>query len=164
VAQHHRSRRNAASILARASPYPDKLKELQKLFVSEAPKNNIFPLNNAPAVLNPRTSLIGNRSTTIYNPGIVALDTYDTPNVLNNDYRIEGDVTVPADGGNGVIVANGGRFGGYSLWVDHGRPTFSYNLVMKATYRWKGADKLTPGCASISLTMAADSAKAGQGP
>ena len=44
---------------------------------------------NLDATLNARTSLIGNRSTTVYHPGIVALDTYDTPTVLNNDYSIE---------------------------------------------------------------------------
>ena len=145
---------------------PGKLKELQELFVTEASKNNIFPLSNTAATLNARPSLIGNRSTTVYHSGIVALDTYDTPNFLNNDYNIEGDVTVNADGGNGVIVANGERFGGYSLWVNHGVPTFSYNRVMMAMDRWKGTEKLTAGphkLSSVSSTMAAALARAGWG-
>jgi len=143
--------------------YPDKLKELQDLFITEGPKNNVFPLNNAPLAINPRTSLIGARSTTVYKPGIVALDTYDTPNVLNCDYSIEGDVTVPADGGNGVIVANGGRFGGYSLWVNHGVPTFSYNLVMMEMYRWKGTEKLTPGSHKLRFSFVYDGGGFGKG-
>jgi arylsulfatase len=57
---------------------PDKLKQLQDLFANkEAPKNNIFPLNNYTSALNARTSLIGTRATTVYHPGIVALDPYD---------------------------------------------------------------------------------------
>lgn len=142
---------------------PDKLKELQDLFVAEASKNNIFPLNNSPLAINPRTSLIGDRSTTVYRPGIVALDTYDTPNVLNNDYSIEGEVTVKADGGNGVIVANGGRFGGYSLWVNHGVPMFSYNVVMMDLYRWKGKEKLTPGTHKVRFSFVYDGGGFGKG-
>ena len=70
---------------------PDKLKELQDLFVAEASKNNIFPLNNSPLAINPRTSLICDRSTTVYRPGIVALDTYDTPNVLSLTADVSAD-------------------------------------------------------------------------
>jgi arylsulfatase len=142
---------------------PDKLKELQDLFVAEASKNNIFPLNNTPLAINPRTSLIGNRSTTVYRPGIVALNTFDTPNVLNNDYSIEGDVTVKADGGNGVIVAEAGRFGGYSLWLNHGVPTFSYNLVGMDMYRWKGKEKLTAGPHKVKFSFVYDGGGLGKG-
>jgi len=143
--------------------YPDKLKELQELFISEASKNNVFPLNNTPLVLDARTTLIGNRSTTIYHPGIVALDTYDTPNVLNSDYSIEGDITVAADGGNGVIVANGGRFGGYSLWLNHGVPAFSYNLVMMGMHRWKGTEKLSTGPHKVKFSFVYDGGGMGKG-
>jgi arylsulfatase len=141
-----------------AEPHHD-----QDLFLAEASKNNVFPLNNTPVVLDARTSLIGSRSTTVYHPGIVALDAYDTPNVLNNDYSIEGDVTVGDDGGNGVIVANGGRFGGYSLWADHGARTFSYNLVMMDMYRWKGTDKLTPGPHQLRFSFVYDGGGSGKG-
>jgi len=144
--------------------HPDKLKELKDLFVKEAEKNNVFPLNNVPKQLDLRTSLIGNRSRTVYNPGIVALDPYDTPNVLNNDYSIEADVTVPTNGGNGVIIANGGRFGGYSLWIDHGKPTFSYNLVMLGgTSRWKGPDTLTAGKHKVRFSFVYDGGGFGKG-
>jgi arylsulfatase len=125
--------------------YPDKLKELQKLFVAEGEKYNAFRLNNLPSPFNARPSLIAGRSTVAYHTGIVALNQADTPNILNNDYSIEADVTIPAPGANGVIVADGGRFGGYSLWLDHGKAAFSYNLLGIGTYRWKGMNTLTPG-------------------
>ena len=88
---------------------------------------------------------------------------FTLPSVLNNDYSIDGDVTISADDGNGVIVANGGRFGGFSLWVDHGKPVFSYNLVMMDMNRWKGADKLTPGKHTLRFSFTYDGGGLGKG-
>ena len=88
---------------------------------------------------------------------------FTLPSVLNNDYSIDGDVTISADDGNGVIVANGGRFGGYSLWVDHGKPVFSYNLVMMDMNRWKGADKLTPGKHKLRFSFTYEFGGLGEG-
>jgi arylsulfatase A-like enzyme len=143
--------------------YPDKLKELQNLFVTEGEKYNAFPLSNVPSIFNARPSLIGGRSTIAYHPGIVALNQADTPNVLNNDYSIEGDVTIPARGTNGVIVADGGRFGGYSLWVDHGKAVFSYNLVGTDTFRWKDKSALTPGSHKLVFSFVYDGGGFGKG-
>jgi arylsulfatase len=145
--------------------YPDKLKELQQLFVTEGEKYNAFPLNNLPSIFNARPSLIAGRSTIAYHPGIVALNQADTPNVLNNDYSIEGDVTIPAPARNpnGVVVADGGRFGGYSLWVDHGKPVFSYNLMGTGTYRWKGANPLTSGNHKLIFNFVYDGGGFGKG-
>ena len=72
-------------------------------------------------------------------------------------------MTVKADGGNGVIVANGGRFGGYSLWVNQGVPTFSYNLVMIDMYRWKGAEKLSAGNHNLKFGFVYDGGGFGNG-
>lgn len=72
-------------------------------------------------------------------------------------------MTVKADGGNGLIVANGGRFGGYSLWVNHGVPTFSYNLVMMDMYRWKGAEKLSAGSHNVKFSFVYDGGGFGKG-
>jgi arylsulfatase A-like enzyme len=146
-----------------ASQNPDKLKELQDLFVKEAEKNNAFPLSNAPSFFNARPSLVGGRSTVVYHPGIVALNQADTPNVLNNDYSIEGDVTVPSGGGNGVIVADGGRFGGYALWIDHGKPVFSYNFLDVSTSQWKGAAALAPGRHTLRFGFVNDGGGFGKG-
>ncbi|MBV8602842.1 MAG: arylsulfatase [Candidatus Eremiobacteraeota bacterium] len=143
--------------------YPDKLKELVALFVSEGEKNNAFPLNNLPVFFNPRPSMVAGRSTIVYHPGIVALNQADTPNVLNNDYSIEGDVTVPAGGANGVIMANGGRFGGYAMWLDGGKPAYSYNLVQVAMFRWEGTSALAPGPHKIVFKFAADGGGPGKG-
>jgi hypothetical protein len=112
----------------------------------------------------PRTSLIGNGSTTVYKPGLVALNSFVTPNVLNNDYSIEGDVTVKADGGNGVVVAEGGRFGGYALWLNQ---RCSYVLLQLChawgMYRWKGTEKLTAGSHKLKFGFVYDGGGVGKG-
>ena len=146
--------------------YPDKLKELQALFVSEAQKNNVFPINNAPSFFDPRPSLIAGRSSVTYHPGIVALNQADTPNILNRDYTISSDVVVPSGGANGVIVADGGRFGGYSLFLANGKPSFSYNFIGIETYRWAGTTAIAPGRHTVSFNFVYDGggvAKGGSG-
>ncbi|MBV8171618.1 MAG: sulfatase-like hydrolase/transferase [Candidatus Eremiobacteraeota bacterium] len=145
--------------------YPDKLKELQDLFVTEAQKNNVFPLNNLPFTFDARPSLIAGRTTVTYHPGIIALNQADTPNVLNNDYSIEGDITIPAGGANGVIVADGGRFGGYSLFLQNGQPHFTYNLIdtSPTPYRWVGASKLSAGQHKLTFSFVYDGGGFGKG-
>jgi len=144
------------------SQNPAKLKELKDLFVSEAQKNNAFPLNNAPSFFDARPSLIGDRSTVIYHPGIVALNQADTPHILDRDFSIEGDITISGNA-NGVIVADGGRFGGYSLWVDNGVPRFSYNLLEITTFRWKGSSVLLPGKHKVLFNFVYDGGGFGKG-
>jgi arylsulfatase len=142
--------------------YPDKLKHLQDLFLSDAQKYNVLPLNNLPTFFNARPSAIGNRSTVVYHPGIFALNQADTPNVLNNDYSIEGDVTVGASA-SGAIVANGGRFGGYSLWLKDGVPVYSYNLLEVQTSRWAGKAPLSPGHHLVKFNFVYDGGGPGKG-
>ena len=64
---------------------------------------------------------------------------------------------------NGVIVTNGGRFGGYSLWINHGVPMFSYNRVMTDMYRWKGTEKLAPGPHKVKFSFVYDGGGFGKG-
>jgi arylsulfatase A-like enzyme len=142
---------------------PDKLKELQALFVSEAEKNNVFPLNAMPNFLDARPSLIGARNTIVYQSDLVGLPWADAPNILNRSYSIEGDVTIPTGGGNGVIVADGGVNGGFSLFVQSGHPAFSYNAIQLATFRWKGANALAPGHHVITFNFMYDGGGYGKG-
>jgi arylsulfatase A-like enzyme len=143
--------------------YPDKLKELQALFEVEAKKNNVLPLNAMPSFLDARPSLLGARKTIVYHEGIVGLLFADSPMILNRSYRIDGDITVPRGGANGVIVADGGTFGGYSLFLKDGKPCFSYNLIMLDTIRWHGKDVVTPGHHTISFDFKYDGGGYGKG-
>src|SRR5208282_2998463 len=142
---------------------PQKLKELQDLFLSEAAKHQVFPLNNVPLPNDARPSLTAGMNPIVYRPGLIDLYPTDTPNVIGTSYRIEGDVVVPSGGANGVLVAMGGEFGGYSLYVQGGRPVFAYNLLGVRTERWKGADALGPGEHTVSFDFKYDGGGFGKG-
>jgi arylsulfatase len=76
------------------------------------------------------------------------------------------DVTVPAGGGDGVLVTDGGRFGGYGLYLLQGKPVLNYNLEGVARFRWTGAQALTPGKHTIRFDFTYDGpgfAKGGTG-
>ncbi len=143
--------------------YPDKLKSLQAMFATEAMKNNVLPLNAMPNFLDPRPSLLAGRTTIVYHPGIIGLSFADSPMILNRSYRIDGDVTISEGGSNGVIVADGGTFGGYSLYLQDGKPCFAYNLIMLKTIRWCGIEALASGHHSVSFDFKYDGGGYGKG-
>jgi hypothetical protein len=68
-------------------------------------------------------------------------------NILNRSFTITANVDVPADGGNGIIVTEGGRWGGYGLYLLKGKPVFTYNALMLLSGRWanNAAPPLAPG-------------------
>ena len=77
----------------------------------------------------------------------------NAPSILNRDYTITAEVTVPKKGAQGMIATLGGRFGGYALYLLKGKPVFVYNLLNLKRYRWEGGvggadwlgDSLKPG-------------------
>ena len=69
----------------------------------------------------------------------------DAPSILNTSYTFTADVEVPADGGNGMIVTAGGRFGGYGFYILKGKPTFTWNLVDLKRVKWQSPEVLSPG-------------------
>src|SRR5206468_3271108 len=101
-----------------AAKNPDKLRELQALFLSEAAKYQVLPLDNSilPRLTTPRPSATAGRTVFTYtgaNPGI-AVD--NAPNIMNKDYTITAEITVPTGGAEGMIATLGGRFSGYGLY------------------------------------------------
>jgi arylsulfatase A-like enzyme len=126
---------------------PDKLREMQELFLVEASKYNVFPLDNTviQRLLTPRPSATAGRSVFTYSGVTSGLDVSDAPNILNRSYTITAEVEVPQDGGDGMLATLGGRFGGYGLYVLKGKPVFTYNFVDLERFRWEGQQALTPG-------------------
>jgi len=123
-----------------AAKYPDKLKEMQALFVAEANKNQVFPLDNSvlPRLLTPRPSATAGRTTFTYQGENVGIPVANAPSLLNRDYTITAEITVPKGGAEGIIATMGGRFGGYALYLLKGKPVFVYNLLDLKRYRWEG--------------------------
>jgi arylsulfatase A-like enzyme len=123
-----------------AEKNPDKLKELQALFVTEAEKYQVFPLDNTAFVrlLTPRPSATAGRTVFTYTGVKAGIPVGNAPSILNRDYTITAEITVPEGGAEGMIVTIGGRFGGYGLFLQDGKPVFVYNLLDLERFRWEG--------------------------
>ena len=84
-------------------------------------------------------------------------------NVKNQSVTITAVVVIPAGGANGVILCQGGRFGGWSLYVKDGRPAYTYNFVGLHEYTVNSSERLVPGKATIKLDFAYDGNGRGKG-
>lgn len=102
-----------------AASNPDKLKELQALFQTEAEKYNVFPLDNTAfsRLLTPRPSAVAGRTLFTYTGANEGIPLGNAPSLLDKDYTITAEITVPEGGGEGMIATLGGRFGGYGLFL-----------------------------------------------
>jgi arylsulfatase len=123
-----------------ASKNPDKLKELQALFLTEAEEYQVLPLDNSvlPRIITPRPSATAGRTVFSYSGENLGIPVANAPSLLNRDYKITADITIPRTGAQGMIATMGGRFGGYGLYLLRGKPVFVYNLLNLKRYRWEG--------------------------
>ena len=130
-----------------AAKMPDKLAEMQAMFMVEGAKNNVFPLDNALAtrMVVPRPSPIAGMTHFEYTYPVAGNPNGTQPNLLNTTYRIVAEVEVGADGGDGMLFTQGGRFGGHGFYILKGHPVYVWNLVDLERVRWEGAEKLAPG-------------------
>ncbi len=102
-----------------AASMPEKLKELQAVFYAEAAKHNVLPLDNTTLERwnAPKPSLTQGRTTFSYAGPISGIPNSGAPSILNKSYTISAEVEIPAGGAEGMIVTDGGRFGGYALFL-----------------------------------------------
>jgi len=130
-----------------AAKMPDKLKELQGVFLEEAQKYNVFPLDNSQfaRAITPRPSAIAGQTEFTYLGEMAGIPIGNAPNILTKSHTITAEVEVPQGGGDGMIVTAEGRFGGYGLYVLKGKPVFTYNFLDLERFRWEGPDALAPG-------------------
>ena len=151
-----------------SAKYPDKLKELQELFLVEAQKYQVFPLDNSilARILAPRPSATAGRTEFTYSREMSGLPDGNAPNVLAKSYSITAEVEIPQGGAEGMINTLGGRFGGYGLYMVQGKPVFTYNLLAVERFRWEGQEALSPGRHTIVFDFKYDGpgmAKGGTG-
>jgi arylsulfatase len=130
-----------------AAKNPDKLRGLQELFLVEATKYNVFPLDNSvlPRIITPRPSATAGRSVFTYSGEMSGFPDSDAPSILNKSYTITAEVEIPQGGAEGMLATLGGRFGGYGLYLLKGKPIFTYNFVDLERFRWEGPQALAPG-------------------
>ena len=156
-----------------AAKNPDKLKEMQALFLTEAAKYQVLPLDNSgfSRVLTPRPSAVAGKTVFTYTGENSNIPVGNAPSILDRDYTITADLTIPQGGAEGMIVTLGGRFGGYGLYLLKGKPVFDYNLLDLKHYRWEGgplgrgllANALAPGKHTIVFDFKYDGPGPGKG-
>jgi arylsulfatase A-like enzyme len=148
-----------------AATNPDKLHEMQELFLLEAAKYNVFPLDNDLLVRagTPRPSATAGKTAFTYTGTLSGIPTGNAPNILNKSYTITANVELPPNGADGVLVTEGGRFGGYGLYVLNQKPVFVYNLLGLTHFRWEAADALKPGKHTIAFDFKSDGPGVGKG-
>ena len=148
-----------------AAKMPDKLRELRELFIVEATKYNVFPLDNSTLtrLITPRPSATAGRTVFTYSGEMPGIPIGNAPSLLNKSYTITAEVEIPQGGAEGMLVTMGGRFGGYGLYVLKGKPVFTYNLLDLARFRWEGAAALTPGKHTIVFDFKYDGPGPGKG-
>lgn len=149
-----------------AASKPEKLKEMQQLFYSEARKYNVLPLDNDRVMrLNPsnRPSLTAGRTSYTYYAGMKRIPEGVAPDIKNKSWSITAKVTIPQAGAEGMIVTLGGLFDGWALYLDKGKPNFHYNFANAAHYNIEGADPLAPGAHTIVFEFKYDGSGIGKG-
>ena len=114
-----------------ASRYPDKLAELERLWWIQAAKYNVLPLDGRSVLrqAEPRPQMASPRSEYVYYAGGGEISSSDAVNVLNRSHAITADVVIPDEGAEGVLLAQGGRFAGYSFFVKDNRLHYVHNYV-----------------------------------
>jgi arylsulfatase A-like enzyme len=130
-----------------AAKAPEKLRQMKEMFLIEATKYQVFPLDNSilPRLTTQRPSATAGRTLFNYSGEMTGLPVSDAPDLLNKSYTITAEIEVPQGGGEGMIATLGGRFGGYGLYLLKGKPVFTYNLVDLERFRWEAPQALTPG-------------------
>ncbi len=151
-----------------AASNPDKLTELQDLFIEEAIKNNVLPLDDRVferfnAAIAGRPDLMGDRTSITVYPGMTHMTENAFINVKNRSHSITAEVEIPAGGAEGVILAQGGRFAGWSLYMKDGRVSYVHNWVGKERYTITAPEPVAPGKVTIRYEFAYDGDKPGSG-
>jgi len=130
-----------------AASNPAKLNEMQELFMVEATKYQVFPLDNSLAarMVTPRPSVTAGRTVFTYSGELTGVPMGDAPSLIATSYTITADVDIPQAGAEGMMVTQGGRFGGWGFYVLKSKPVFVWNLLDLKRIRWEGSEALVPG-------------------
>jgi arylsulfatase A-like enzyme len=151
-----------------AAKNPAKLKELQQLFLKEAVKYQVLPIDDrllerTVAALVGRPDLMAGRTTLTVYEGMTGMSENVFINLKNKSHTITAEVEIPPSGANGVILAQAGRFGGWSLYVKDGKPMYTYNWLGLQRYTIAATSPLAAGKATIRYEFSYDGDGRGKG-
>ncbi len=151
-----------------AGQNPDKLRELQRLFLIEAARYQVLPLDDRRverfnADLAGRPQLVSGQSQTLFG-GMTRLTENSIIVIKNKSHAVTAQVRVPEAGGSGVIVAQGGAFGGWSLYLTgDGRPAYCYNLFGLRHFKVTGTERVPAGEHQLRMEFGYDGGGLGKG-
>jgi arylsulfatase len=154
-----------------AAKNPERVKEMQALYMKEAEKYHALPVDDRSfertmAAVVGRPELMGTRTSLTLAEGMTGMMEGVFINIKNKSKTITAEVEVPAGGGNGTIIVQGGRFGGWSLYVKDGVPAYDYNFCGIKRTTVASSKPLAAGKSTIKFDFAYDGgglAKGGQG-
>ena len=151
-----------------AAANPAKLKELQALFIKEAIKNRVLPIDDrvferVNAASAGRPDLMGDRTSLTLSEGMLGMSENVFINIKNRSLSITAEVVIPEGGANGVILAQAGRFGGWSLYLKDGKPAYCYNFLGLQEYKVYAPQALPAGKATIRMNFDYDGGGIGKG-
>jgi arylsulfatase A-like enzyme len=136
-----------------AAKYPEKLKELQQLFDQEAKRNQVDPIFQ-PAGQQPLPG--GDRKLLVFRDGVERLPNAVLPRIAGRSYTLTADIETPASSASGVILAQGSRYGGFTLYMQGGHVIYEVNAFGNRSGRLVSQNPLRPGKAHIVLKVVAE--------
>ena len=150
-----------------AAQYPEKVEEMKKLFDREAIANDVYPLDDRlyerfNAAIAGRPDLMGDRTSLTLAQGMEGMLENTFLNVKNNSKTIVANVSLKGND-RGIILCQGGKFGGWALYMDNGKPAYTYNYFGLKSYTVKSPTKLTLEKAEIKLAFDYDGNGTGKG-
>jgi arylsulfatase len=150
-----------------AAEHPDVLDRLQQLFLLEASKYNVFPLDDRrierfnPELAGRPTLIRGNSQILFGKMG--RLTESSVVNIKNKSHAITAELEIPEGGANGVIIAQGGAYGGWAVYAKDGRPSYCYNLLGLRRFKIYGDTEIPAGEHQVRVEFAYDGGGLGKG-
>jgi arylsulfatase A-like enzyme len=150
-----------------ATSMPEKLHELQRLWLIEAVKFNVLPLDDRQierinSDLAGRPVLVKGNSQLLF-AGMGRLSENSVVNIKNKSFAVTADLDVPAGGAHGVLIAQGGRFGGWSLYANGGKAKFVYNVLGIKSFAIEATKPIPSGKTQVRMEFAYDGGGMGKG-
>ena len=150
-----------------AAQMPEKLHELQRLWLIEATKHNVLPLDDRVierfnADMAGRPQLVAGSSQLLF-AGMGRLSENIVLNIKNKSHSVTAEAVIPEGGARGVIVAQGGSGGGWSLYAHEGKLRYCYNLVRRRHFRVESVETLPAGTHQLRMEFAYDGGGIGKG-
>jgi arylsulfatase len=143
-----------------AAEMPDKLQELQRLWLIEAAKYNVLPLDDRRferlnSEIAGRPTLIKGNSQLLFG-GMGRLSEHSVVNIKNKSHAVTAEITIPDGTVEGVIIAQGGAFGGWSLYAKGGKPKYCYNVLGVQHFYVEGSETIPSGTHQVRMEFAYD--------